>query len=74
MKAALQVGTIKSQAHSYHENVLLQSDLSNDLKASTYALQLAKTDDRELEPIRQTALILEDMLRVVTGDLSEYPY
>ena len=73
-KASLQIGTAKSQAHTHHENLLLQSDISNDLKASTYALQLSKPNEKDLEPIRQTALVLEDILRVVTGDLEEYPY
>ena len=56
------------------ENLLLQSDLSADLKAATYEYQLSKTDDKDLEPIRETAFCLEDMLRVVCGDLPKYPY
>ena len=51
-KASLQIGTVKSQVHTFHENLLLQTDLSADLKASTYALQISKRDDNELEPIR----------------------
>ena len=27
-----------------------------------------------MEPIRQTALVLEDMLQTLSGDLSRYPY
>ena len=51
-KAPLQIGTAKSQAHTFHENLLLQTDLSADLKVSTYALQVAKPNERDLEPIR----------------------
>ena len=32
------------------------------------------TDERDTEPIRQTALVLEDMLQVLSGDLPRYPY
>ena len=53
---------------------MLQSNLSSELKATTYALQLSKPDEKALEPIRQTALVLEDMLQVVTGQLDQYPY
>jgi len=60
--------------HRLQENLLLQTDLTADLKAATYEYQLSKTDERQLEPIRQTALVMEDMLRVVTGDLPKYPY
>ena len=49
-------------------------DLSADLKATTYELQLAQTNEREIEPIRQTAACLEDMLKVVTGEMDKYPF
>ena len=52
----------------------MQSDLSTDLKAATYEYQLSRQDEKELEPIRQTALCLEDILRTVTGQLDQYPY
>ena len=32
------------------------------------------TEGQDMENIRQTAIVLEDMLRVVTGDLQSYPY
>ena len=51
-----------SRATRLNENLLLQTGLSADLKAATYEYQLSKTDERDLEPIRQTALVLEDML------------
>ena len=63
-----------SRAARLNENLLLQSDLSADLKAATYEYQLSMTDERDTEPIRQTALVLEDMLQVLSGDLPRYPY
>ena len=35
---------------------------------------MSKNDERDLEPIRQTALVIEDMLKVVTGELPKYPF
>ena len=49
-------------------------DMSKDLKAATYELQLSKVDERDVEPIRQTAEVLEIMLKVVTGELDKYPF
>lgn len=49
------------------ENLLLQTDLSTDLKGATYAYQLSLHDGEEMENARQTALVLEDMLQVVVG-------
>ena len=41
---------------------------------ATYEYQLSKTDEADLEPIRQTALVLEDMIQVITGIIPAYPY
>jgi len=49
-------------------------DLSSNLKATTYEYQLSLTDGQDMENTRQTALVLEDMLRVVSGDLQSYPF
>lgn len=49
------------------------------MKSATYALQLASKaksgSHSDLEPIRQTALVLEDMLRAIdSGNLDSYQY
>ena len=45
-----------------------------DLKAATYEYQLSMNDGMDMENTRQAALVLEDMLRVVSGEMASYPY
>jgi len=48
--------------------------LSAELKAATYEYQLSRTEGSDLEIVRQTALVLEDVLKTVTGEIPKYPY
>lgn len=48
--------------------------MSADLKATTYEYQLSMNEGMDMENTRQAALVLEDMLRVVSGEMMSYPY
>ena len=56
MRSTNDLSSLKSgkvgRAHRVQENLLLQSDLSADLRGAVYEYQLSRTDERDLEPIR----------------------
>ena len=56
-----------------NERQLMVSKLSNDLKVSTYELQMLKGEE-DVANIFQTAEVLEDILQVVTGVRKKYPF